>query len=80
MTWGPHIVYINAKFQRAKKILNIIIYNPHVNIKIKILLYKSVIVPVFIYSCPICGFATTIHLNIIQNLKNKTLRGKVFIV
>lgn len=75
LTWKPHLTtkrkQINLKLKKMYWLIgrksSLLLYN-------KILLYKTIVIPIWTYGIQLWGCAKTSNINIIQRCQNKTLR------
>lgn len=74
LTWNLHIKKISRSYNFSLHKLNNLLNSNHLNIRNKILLFKSYILPTITYASPVWAFAADTHINKLQTLINKTLR------
>lgn len=75
LTWAQHVrvkkLALNARIQLLKTLLT----NKHTKLNIKLLIYKSLIKPMWTYGLQLWGNAKKSNLNKIQTIQNKILRS-----
>lgn len=74
LTWKTHTDKLKQKGFGAIQVLRPLLNNPHLNLRTKLLIYKSVIRPAITYGAAAWSSAAKTHLNKIQVLQNKALR------
>lgn len=75
LTWQKHIENVVRKFYKAKNDLAHLLHSKDMSIGNKMLLYKTVLRPILLYSAPVFGQAANCHIQKLQTLQNKTLRN-----
>ena len=75
LTGKPHIDYIIKKFYTLKNDLAHLLYSNEMSINNKVLLYKTVLRPIFLYAAPIWVSAANTIIQKVQILQNKLLRS-----
>uniref|UniRef100_A0A2H8TKI9 Putative RNA-directed DNA polymerase from transposon X-element n=1 Tax=Melanaphis sacchari TaxID=742174 RepID=A0A2H8TKI9_9HEMI len=75
LTWAQHVrekkLALNARIRLLKTLLT----NKHTKLNIKLLIYKSLIKPMWTYGLQLWGNAKKTNLNKIQTVQNKILRS-----
>lgn len=78
LSWGPHLKYMRNKAQLGThKLHHLINHKSKLHIKLKILLYKSIIRPVLSYATPAWQSMSKSKKEKLQHTQNKVLR-KIF--
>ncbi|KAL4083691.1 hypothetical protein QTP88_029007 [Uroleucon formosanum] len=74
LTWGPHIkakkLALNERLRSVKSLIS----NKHTKLNTKLLIYKSLIKPMWTYGLQLWGNAKVTNVNKIQTVQNKILR------
>ena len=75
LLFGSHIEYTNERAQKYISILySLISRRSKLNIRNKLLIYKSIIRPILLYACPVWGDCANVHLKKLQVTQNKCLK------
>lgn len=75
LTWRKHIDHCIRKFFKAKHDLAHLLYNKAMSMENKLLLFKTVLLPILLYCAPVWGPAANTNIQKLQTLQNKTLRS-----
>ncbi|KAL4091805.1 hypothetical protein QTP88_026434 [Uroleucon formosanum] len=75
LTWSHHIkikkLALNARLRFLKTLIS---NNKHTSLNVKLLIYKSLLKPMWTYGLQLWGNAKKTNINLIQTLQNKILR------
>jgi len=75
LTWAPHIKEKRVKLNlRLRLLKNLIFNNKYTHINTKLLIYKSLLKPIWTYGLQLWGNAKKSNLNKIQTFQNIALR------
>lgn len=75
LTWADHIKKKVAEGkQRLKMLFPILNKNSRINMKTSIIIYKTIIMPMITYGCPVWMSTSKTHMKKLQTFQNKILR------
>uniref|UniRef100_A0A2S2P698 Putative RNA-directed DNA polymerase n=1 Tax=Schizaphis graminum TaxID=13262 RepID=A0A2S2P698_SCHGA len=74
LTWGPHIRTKKLALNERLRSIKSLISNKHTKLNTKLLIYKSLIKPMWTYGLQLWGNAKVTNVNKIQTVQNKILR------
>lgn len=74
LTWKPHIEGAVARARAAYSALYPLFSGTTLDLRNKLLLYKTVIRPIMTYAAPAWGYAAPTHIKKLQTVQNKILR------
>lgn len=74
LTWGPHIKAKKLALNERLRSVKSLITNKHTKLNTKLLIYKSLIKPMWTYGLQLWGNAKVSNVNKIQTVQNKILR------
>ncbi|KAL4085043.1 hypothetical protein QTP88_027881 [Uroleucon formosanum] len=74
LTWGPHIKAKKLALNERLRLVKPLISNKHTKLNTKLLIYKSLIKPMWTYGLQLWGNAKVTNVNKIQTVQNKILR------
>jgi hypothetical protein len=76
LTWRNHIEQKKKQVDlKAKEINWLLGRKSHISIENRLIIYKAVLKPVWMYGCELWGCASKTNIHIIQRLQSRILRG-----
>lgn len=75
LTWALHVREKKLALNARHRLLKTLLTNKHTKLNIKLLIYKSLIKPMWTYGLQLWGNAKKSNLNKIQTTQNKILRS-----
>lgn len=78
LSWGAHInKKLNECYVRLSKLYPVVNKKSPLKLKCTLLIYKSILRPIFTYACSVWGASSKTQINKLQVLQNKVLRMAV---
>lgn len=75
LTWSDHIsTKVSEAYQRLSKLFPLLNKKSSLRMKAAVLIYKSILLPVISYGCPVWMAAAESHIRKLQIFQNKVLR------